>query len=410
MNVLVINCGSSSIKYKLYAADGELDCAQGLIERIGEANACVVHRHNGVKTEQTEPIPDYDHGVARIIELLTTTGDPPPLGSVDELLGVGHRVVHGGEAFRKSAVVDDEVLEAVEACCALAPLHNPANLAGIRAAMKIVPDRPHVAVFDTAFFQTMPPHAYTYAVPYAWYEQRGIRRYGFHGTSHRYVSAQAAKRIGKPKPNLITLHLGNGCSMSCIKAGKAIDQTMGLTPLEGLVMGTRSGDLDPAIIFHLARTGKDIEEIRTALEKQSGLLGISGVSRDLRDIRDAARRGNARARLAIDIFAHRVRKYLGAYLVELGTCDAVVFTGGIGENAPWMRAKILQGLAPLGIELDRRINRARSQSPLRISTRDSRIGAWVIPTNEELMIARDTIRLVGQPHPGRRRTTAAHRR
>ncbi|MBN1342001.1 MAG: acetate kinase [Phycisphaerae bacterium] len=397
MYVLVINCGSSSIKYKLYDAQTQLDRAQGLIERIGEPQARLVYRPNGHQIELSEKITDYEQGVRRIIELLTTEGDPPPLASVEDLVGLGHRVVHGGEAFRESVIVDADVLAAVENCCELAPLHNPANLAGIKAAQKIVPNRPHVGVFDTAFFQTMPPHAYTYAVPYEWYEQRRIRRYGFHGTSHRYVAAEAARLLGKPKPNLITLHLGNGCSMSCIQEGRAIDQTMGLTPLEGLVMGTRSGDIDPAIIFHMIQLGEDVAKIRATLEKKSGLLGVSGVSRDLRDIREAAEKGDQRAQLAIDVFAHRAKKYLGAFLAELGDCHAIVFTGGIGENAHWMRAKILAGLAPLGIEIDRHANEARRvgpEGPLRITTETSRTSAWVIPTDEELMIAQDTIRLV----------------
>ncbi len=394
MNVLVINCGSSSIKYKLYDVSSRLDRAQGLIERLGETTSRIAHRPNGHEVEFVERVADYEQGVRRIIELLMTKGDPPPLRSVGDLAGVGHRVVHGGEAFRESVVVDDRVLSTVEDCCELAPLHNPANLAGIRAAMKIVPDRPHVAVFDTAFFQTMPPSAYVYAVPYEWYADRRIRRYGFHGTSHRYVAAQAAKILDNPEPNLITLHLGNGCSMACIRAGKAIDQTMGMTPLEGLVMGTRCGDVDPAIPLRLAQQGERIDQIRTTLEKRSGLLGLSGVSGDLRDVHQAAEAGNERARLALDVFAHRAKKYLGAFLAELGRCDAVVFTGGIGENAAWMRAKILSGLTPLGLRLNKTINRSRCEGPLRISAKTSRIGAWVIPTNEELMIALDTIRLV----------------
>lgn len=399
MNVLVINCGSSSIKYKLYEMSGEFDRARGVIDRIGEPQARLHHQVNGRRIERIEPIRDYEQGVRRIIELLITEGDPPPLKGPDDLVGVGHRVVHGGEAFRESVVVDPRVLKAIEACCGLAPLHNPANLAGIQAAMKRIPNRPHVAVFDTAFFHTMPPEAYLYAVPYEWYRDHGIRRYGFHGTSHRYIATQAAELLGDPNPNLITLHLGNGCSMTCIKAGKAIDQTMGMTPLEGLVMGTRSGDIDPAVVFHLIQQGRSAEGVRTALEQQSGLLGLSGVSRDLRDIYEAARGGNERARLAIDVFVHRTRKYLGAFLAELGHCDAVVFSGGIGENAPWMRAKILDGLDSLGIELDNRRNSAQCEGPFRITTDASRITGYVIPTNEELMIARDTLRLVMQAGP-----------
>ncbi len=394
MNVLVINCGSSSIKYKLYDMSNEADRARGLIDRIGETQSLIQHQVNGHRVRLCEPIRDYEQGVRRIIELLISQGNPPPLSGPEDLVGVGHRVVHGGEAFRESVVVDNKVLATIEACCDLAPLHNPANLAGLRAAMKLIPNRPHVAVFDTAFFQTMPPEAYVYAIPYEWYRERGIRRYGFHGTSHRYIAGRAAELLGLPNPDLITLHLGNGCSMSCIKDGKAIDQTMGLTPLEGLVMGTRSGDIDPAIIFQLAQRGESYERIRASLEKQSGLLGISGVSRDLRDIHRAAQEGNERAQLAIDVFAHRAKKYLGAFLAELGRCDAVVFAGGIGENAPWMRAKILEGLDSLGVVLDHRRNASPCEGPLEITADKSPITAYVIPTNEELMIARDTIQLV----------------
>jgi acetate kinase len=399
MNVLVINSGSSSIKYKLYDMAGELDRARGVIERIGEPEAQISHQVNGHRVELSEPIRDYEHGVRRIIDLLISHGTPPPLKGPEDLVGVGHRVVHGGEAFQESVVVDQQVLATVQACCELAPLHNPANLAGLRAAMKLIPNRPHVAVFDTAFFQTMPPEAYLYAVPYEWYQKKGIRRYGFHGTSHRYIAGQAAELLHNPHPNLITLHLGNGCSMTCIRAGKAIDQTMGLTPLEGLVMGTRCGDIDPAIPFHLMALGEGPERLRAALEKESGMLGLSGVSRDLRDVYQAAQAGNERARLAIGVFVHRVRKYLGAFLVELGRCDALVFAGGIGENAPWMRAKILDGLAPLGIELDKRRNSAPREGPYEITTDASPVSVYVIPTNEELMIARDTIHLVRPAEP-----------
>ncbi len=398
MHVLVINCGSSSIKYKLYEVKSQVDRAQGVIERIGERQSRIAHRSRGQAIELNERIDDYEQGVGRIIELLMTEGDPPPLESHGDLLGVGHRVVHGGEAFSESVIIDAKVVLAIEECCELAPLHNPANLGGIRATMKILPDLPNVGVFDTAFFQTMPPSAYTYAVPYEWYEQRGVRRYGFHGTSHRYVTGRAAEVLGLERPNFISLHLGNGCSMTCIHKGRAIDQTMGLTPLEGLVMGTRSGDIDPAIIFHMAAAGMDLADIRTSLEKKSGLLGISGVSNDLRDIRQAAEEGNPRAQLAIDVFAHRARKYLGAYLVELGRCDAILFTGGIGEKADWMRGKILEGLEPLGIQLDARLNREPCWGPMAITTDTSPISAWVIPTDEELLIARDTIELVrGKP-------------
>ncbi|MFQ6047923.1 MAG: acetate/propionate family kinase, partial [Phycisphaerae bacterium] len=304
------------------------------------------------------------------------------------------RVVHGSEDFYQSAIVDERVLAAIERCCRLAPLHNPANLAGLRAAMKIFANTPHVAVFDTAFFQSLAPPAFIYPVPYEWYQRYGIRRYGFHGTSHRFVAQRAAELLAKPAPNLITLHLGNGCSMACIRAGKAIDTTMGLTPLEGLMMGTRCGDIDPAVIFHLAvEADMSLAQIQTQLEKHSGLLGVSGLSSDLRDVETAAASGNERAALAIEVFAHRARKYLGAFLAELGTCDAVVFTAGIGEKSALMRAKILQDLAPLGIVLDPDRN-ACGAGEFRITADHSPIQAWVIPTNEELMIARDTARLV----------------
>ena len=396
MNVLVINSGSSSIKYRLYDMTDETERASGLIERMGETESTIVHRVGGSESRLTEPIPNAQRGVERLVELLTTVGNPPPLSGPDDVAGVGHRVVHGGEAFSESVIVDDTVLAIIAKCATLAPLHNPPNLAGLQAAMKLLPGKPQVAVFDTAFFQTMPPTAYHYALPHEWYEQYGIRRYGFHGNSHRYVAMRAAELIGKPHPNLITLHLGNGCSMSCIRRGKAIDQSMGLTPLEGLPMGTRSGDFDPAIIFHLVRQGLKIDEIRTGLEKRSGLLGVSGVAADLRDVHEASEAGNQRATLAIDIFAHRARKYVGAFLAELGTCDALVFTGGIGENAAFMRRKILAGLGPLGMELDQKANDRHGGEPSLLSTPSSRTAIWVIPTNEELVIARDTTRLISE--------------
>ncbi|MCP4593554.1 MAG: acetate kinase [bacterium] len=394
MKILVINAGSSSIKYKLYDMANQSELAAGLIERIGEEQSEITHQCNGAVTRLTEPVQDAERGVGRLVELLTTIGQPPPLADPTEVTAVGHRVVHGGEAFSESVCVDKHVLETIAECASLAPLHNPANLAGLNAAMKILPGKPQVAVFDTAYFQTMPPAAYHYAVPQEWYEQYRVRRYGFHGTSHRYIAMRAADLIGRPQPNLITLHLGNGCSMTCIREGQAIDQTMGLTPLEGLVMGTRSGDIDPAIIFHLVRRGLSLDEVRTALEKKSGLLGISGVARDLRDVTAAAKNGNTQAALAIEVFAHRARKYLGAFLAELVSCDAIVFTGGIGENDSAMRTRIASKLEQLGIALDPSRNEQRSSEPFRISTDTSRTGVWVIPTNEELMIAQDTAKLV----------------
>ncbi|MEP0847459.1 MAG: acetate kinase [Phycisphaerae bacterium] len=408
MKILVINCGSSSIKFKLFDMARDAQLASGLIERVGERHSRSVVNVNGHSHTSDEPIADYDQGVREILRSLTTIGDPPPLQSTDEVGGVGHRVVHGGETFCESAVVDAEVLAAIEKCCELAPLHNPANLAGLRAAAAALPGCPHVAVFDTAYFQTMPPAAYLYPVPHEWYVERRIRRYGFHGTSHRYVALRAAELLGKPTPNLITLHLGNGCSAACIRAGVAIDQSMGLTPLEGLMMGTRSGDIDPAIIFHLERSGVPLEEIRTTLEKRSGLLGLSGVSRDLRDVERAAEQGSVRARLALDVFAHRARKYIGAFLSELPQCDAIVLTGGIGENSVMMRRMILEGLTVLGVSLDPQRNDRRGPEPFCITRAQSRVSAWVIPTNEELLIARDTAELVQRgAGRGRRAETLA---
>lgn len=394
MNILVINSGSSSIKYRLFDMRDERELAGGTIERIGEAESEIRHSTGQVDLRVTEPVPDYEAGVRCLLRLCTRVGEQPALRSVDEIDGVGHRVVHGGERFHESVIVDDKVIAEIERYRELAPLHTPPNLAGIHAARHQVPDCPHVAVFDTAFFQTMPPHAYVYALPYEWYTDLNIRRYGFHGTSHRYVALVAAELLGRAEPDLITLHLGNGSSATAIRKGKAVDQSMGLTPLEGLVMGTRCGDVDPAIVFHLTRLGKDLDAIHEAMEERGGLLGISGVSRDLRDVHEAAMAGNERAQLAIDVFAYRARKYLGAFLALLGRCDAVVFTAGIGEKAPFMRAKILEGLAPLGVQLDAERNEQIIPGPFRISADASPVEVWVIPTNEELMIARDTWRLI----------------
>lgn len=394
MNILVFNAGSSSIKYKLYDMSTESQRASGLIERIGEDQAKIKHVVGQQSFEQSAAIPDYAAGGAKIMELLKTLGDPVPISSPELIDGVGHRVVHGGESFSESVLVDDQVLAEIERCIPLAPLHNPANLGGIRGAMQALPGKPQVVVFDTAFFQTMPPHAYRYAVPDAWYRTDKIRRYGFHGTSHRYVSAKAGELLNKREPNLITLHLGNGCSMALIQAGKAIDQTMGMTPLEGLVMGTRSGDLDPAIIFYKSSQGMPLNEIRTALEKHSGLLGLSGTARDMRDVHAAAEQGDERAQLARDVFVHRAKKYVGAFWAQIGQCDAVVYTGGIGENDAWMRARILDTLSPLGLELDPESNLQLSDEPRDIAKAQSRTRILVIPTDEELMIARDTVALI----------------
>lgn len=378
MNVLVINCGSSSIKYRLFETDGAGEAAErarGLIERIEG---------------------DYRRGIGQIAQSLRGQG------LIDGGLGaIGHRVVHGGEAFRESVVIDEAVIEQIRRCVTLAPLHNPANLAGIEACGEIFPGVVQVAVFDTAFFHTLDRAAYVYAVPYAWYEQHQVRRYGFHGTSHRYVSQQAAAFLGKELGtcNLITMHLGNGCSMAAVRGGRAVNTTMGLTPLEGLVMGTRCGDIDTAIVFHmLTAADMPVDAVRQALEKESGLMGVSAVSADMRDVWSAADGGNERARLALAIFSRRVRKYLGAYLTEVGRCDALVFTGGIGENADRMRAMIVADLEHLGIRLDAEKNRGAkpTASGVEIHDASSEVAILVVPTNEELAIARDSVALVSK--------------
>ncbi len=395
MKILVINCGSSSIKYRLFDINEDtIELAGGLIERIGTEEAGIHHKTGKEKIEKKLTIENYQTGISEIAEFLRTNN----LISGD-LIGVGHRVVHGGEAFRESVIIDQKVEKQIEDCCELAPLHNPANLEGIRAARNIFPNIPHVAVFDTAFFHTLQPETYLYALPYEWYEKYQVRRYGFHGTSHKYVAEQSAKLLNKPlnQCNLITMHLGNGCSMAAIKNGIAINTTMGLTPLEGLVMGTRCGDIDTAIVFYMMRRANlSPEEIRNTLEKKSGLLGISGISRDMRDITESAKKGNDRAELAIKIFVKRVRKYIGAYFTDVGNVDALIFTGGIGENAYHIRQLILENLEHIGIIVDTNKNKNLKLSPagVEINTNDSKVKILVIPTNEELAIARDTLKLV----------------
>lgn len=361
MKILVLNSGSSSIKYQLFEMPQEKVLAQGLIERIGEEGS---------------PIPTHTAGIQHILATLTE-GKQPVLKSLDELDSVGHRVVHGGEAFHAPTPISQEVIDTIRECAKLAPLHNPPNLAGIEAISEVLPNIPQVAVFDTAFHQTMPEHAYLYAIPYEMYEKYGIRRYGFHGTSHQYVAQQAAEELGKDLQDLklITVHLGNGCSVAAIKHGVSIDTSMGLTPLEGLMMGTRSGDIDPAIIPFVMRAEKLAQnEIDHVLNKKSGLLGVSGVSNDVRTLLEEADNGNKRAQLALTMFAYRVRKYLGAYSFAMGGVDAIVFTGGIGQHANTLRDEILDGVFDV------------------LSKRKTKV--LVIPTNEELMIAKQAYGLV----------------
>ncbi|MCJ7542970.1 MAG: acetate kinase [Phycisphaerae bacterium] len=401
MKVFVVNCGSSSIKYQLFDMADESVLAKGLLERLGTSSALLRHSGNGkgrepVECERAVQAADHTAGLKLILDVLV---DPRSgvLESIDQIDGVGHRVVHGGEGVTRSSRIDGELLKVIEANCDLAPLHNPANLAGIRAAMGAVPRAVHAAVFDTAFLATLPPHAYRYAVPNAWYAQHHVRRYGFHGTSHRYVTLTAAGLLGKPadQVHLITVHLGNGCSMTAVAGGKAVDHSMGMTPLEGLVMGTRSGDIDPAIVFQMHAAGLAVQEIDRVLNKESGLLGLSELSNDMRDLLRAVEVGDRKAALAVDVFVYRIAKYIGAYYTILPGLDAVVLTGGIGENSPPIRHRICRWLTPLGAVADEaRNNQVVGGRAGPITAERSALAVWVVPTNEELMIARDTAAIV----------------
>ncbi|GAA2586406.1 acetate kinase [Actinomadura fulvescens] len=378
MNVLVLNCGSSSIKYQLLDRTGAL--ASGLLERIGEETGTLTHGSR--KTEAHYP--DHEAGLRAVMDAFDEHG--PSLAGV---VAVGHRVVHGGDRFSDPVVVDDAVEKAVEELSPLAPLHNPANLEGIRVARAAFPDLPNVAVFDTAFHQTVPPHAHTYAVPRSWAADLGVRRYGFHGTSCAYVSRRAAEMLGKPyaETSTIVLHLGNGASATAVSGGRSVDTSMGLTPLEGLVMGTRSGDIDPALPAYLARVaGLSLMEIDAALNKHSGMLGLAGAG-DLREVWRRADAGDAQAAEALDVYCHRIRKYVGAYYAVLGRVDAIVFTAGVGENDARVRSRALSGLDRLGIEIDPARNETGSRAERTISPPDADVQVLVIPTNEELEIA-----------------------
>lgn len=400
MKVLVINSGSSSIKFQLLAMDSESVLAAGLVERIGEPTGvvqCTMQPGSAGEAvlRQEGPIADHQAGMLQAVEMLTD-GRHGVVRSRDDIGAIGHRVVHGGEDFHQPTIIDGTVMEAIKRNIPLAPLHNPANLDGIDVALRLFPGVAQVAVFDTAFHQTIPPRAHIYALPYELYERYRIRRYGFHGTSHKFVAGECARLLGKPldECNLITIHLGNGCSMTAIENGKSVDTTLGMTPLEGLVMGTRSGDIDPAIHAYLHRNaGLDIEAIDQLLNKESGLKGICGLN-DMRDIHAAVAAGDRRAALALDVQTYRNRKYIGAYLAVLGRVDGLVFTAGIGENDAVVRSRSVEGLACLGVQIDPERNRQRVDQPLRISTETSPVQVWVIPTNEELAIARETIGMV----------------
>lgn len=396
VNILVINCGSSSLKYQLIDMTNEAVLAKGLAERIGIEGSRIKHKPAGKEDVVIEK-PMENHKV--VLEIVLNALIDPNHGSIksmDEISAVGHRVVHGGEKFAESVLIDDEVMKAINECIDLAPLHNPPNIMGIQACKELMPNTPMVAVFDTAFHQTMPKSSYVYPLPYELYEKYAVRRYGFHGTSHRYVSQRAAEILGKDIKdiNIITCHLGNGASLAAIKGGESIDTSMGFTPLEGLAMGTRSGDIDPAIIsFVMDKENMDINAINNLLNKKSGVLGISGVSSDFRDIEEAAASGNERAQLALDIFNNRVVKYIGAYTALMGGVDAIVFTAGLGENSADTRKAICEGFNFLGIQIDAEKNNVRGKETV-ISTDNSKVKVLVVPTNEELMIARDTKALV----------------
>lgn len=396
MKILVINCGSSSLKYQLIDMETEELMAKGLVERIGIEGSRIKHETIGKEKKTIEtPMQDHKRALELVMESLTNE-EYGAIKSLDEIDAVGHRVVHGGEDFAQSVIIDEKVLKGIEDNVEIAPLHNPPNIMGIKACQRLLSNVKQVAVFDTAFHQTMPAESYIYALPYEYYEKYKIRRFGFHGTSHKYITNRAAEMLGKDvnEVNLITCHLGNGSSICAVKNGKSIDTSMGFTPLEGLAMGTRCGDLDPAILpFLMEKENLSTDEINTLINKKSGVLGISGVSSDFRDIEAARDEGNKRAKLALDIFEKRVRGYIGSYMTELDHVDAIVFTAGVGENSIEMRESIVNGLKSLGIKIDTERNNVRGEDKL-ISADDSSIKIFVIPTNEELMIARDTKALV----------------
>ena len=396
MNILVINAGSSSLKYQLLNPETQEVLAKGLCERIG-IDGKFTYKPTGKEAikEADVAMPTHSEAIQTVLHALVDEKNGV-ISSMDEIDAVGHRVVHGGEKFASSVLITDEVMATIEECNPLAPLHNPANIIGIKACQALMPNTPMVAVFDTAFHQTMPPVAYTYALPYEFYEQDKVRRYGFHGTSHKYVSQRAAAMLGKPieELKLISCHLGNGSSITAIDGGKSVDTSMGFTPLAGVPMGTRSGDLDAGILEYLMnKHGYNIDEMLNILNKKSGVLGISGVSSDFRDLEDAAPKGNARAQLALDAFEYSVKKYIGAYAAAMGGVDAIIFTAGVGENGPANRANIVSGLEYMGVKLDAEKNNTRGKE-VDVSTDDSKVRVLVIPTNEELMIAMDTAAIV----------------
>ncbi|KIQ94808.1 Acetate kinase [Anoxybacillus thermarum] len=390
--VIAINAGSSSLKFQLFNMPSEEVLTKGVVERIGFEDAIFNITVNGEKIKEVTSIPDHAVAVKMLLDKLIELGI---IQSFDEIEGIGHRVVHGGEKFSDSVLITDETLKEIEDLSDLAPLHNPANVVGIKAFREVLPNVPAVAVFDTAFHQTMPEQSFLYSLPYEYYEKFGIRKYGFHGTSHKYVTQRAAELLGRPieQLRLISCHLGNGASIAAVEGGKSIDTSMGFTPLAGVAMGTRSGNIDPALIpYIMQKTGKTAEEVIDILNKKSGMLGLTGFSSDLRDIEEAAAKGDQRAELALEVFAGRIHKYIGSYAARMCGVDAIIFTAGIGENSDVVRAKVLRGLEFMGVYWDPALNKVRGKEAF-ISYPHSPVKVLVIPTNEEVMIARDVMRL-----------------
>ena len=395
MKVLVINCGSSSLKYQLIDSETEVALAVGLCERIGIDGRLNHTPNGGEKVVIEQAMPDHEVAIRMVLDALTNE-NYGVIKNLDEIDAIGHRLVHGGEKFTKSVIIDDEVIAGVEECSPLAPLHNPANLIGVRACQAIMPGVPNIGVFDTAFHQTMEPVAYMYGLPYEYYEKYKVRRYGFHGTSHSFVSKRAIQMLNLDPDNskIIVCHLGNGSSISAVKNGKVVDTSMGMTPMEGLVMGTRCGDMDPTIVEYLAHSlNKSLEEVMVILNKKSGVLGISGVYSDFRDLDKASNEGNERAKLAVEVFSYRTAKYIGSYIAAMNGVDAIVFTAGLGENNIVVREQILDHFGYMGITLDKEANQIRGEEKI-ISTPDSKVTVAVIPTNEELAIAHETVALL----------------
>ena len=398
MNILVLNSGSSSVKYQMFNPEKKQLLAKGVVERIGMAGAMLTHKpFDREEIRLSGEILDHKVAIEYILSILLSKNHGV-IKDKSEIAAVGHRVVHGGERFSESELITSEVIKEIVRCMDYAPLHNPLNLKGIRATQALLPDAPQVAVFDTAFHQTMPSHAYMYGLPYVLYKRHGIRRYGFHGTSHLFVSERLSELTGKPleEQKVITCHLGNGCSVAAIKEGKSIDTSMGFTPLEGLLMGTRSGDLDPAVVLHIMNQEElTMHEANTMLNKHSGIQGLSGISSDMREIEEEYDENN-RARLAFNVFCYRLKKYIGSYAAAMGGLDVIVFTGGIGENSSMVRELVLSELDFLGIQLDDKLNQAGEKGEREISIKDSRVKIFVIPTNEELVIALDTMRIISK--------------